>query len=112
MPICPNCLCIGRHRVVREVARDHRSQPSPLFGDAIAASVARLRLHLPQGRTHAVASRVTPEQECSVPRAPTDERESQEVERLRFALPGSLPPLDRIATELQQPGLLPMSATT
>ena len=108
MPVCPNRLGIGRHRVVRKVACNYRTQPSPLFGDAVAASIAQLRFHLLKGRSHAVASRVAPEQEGSAPRAPTDEREPQEVERLRFALPGSLPPLDRIATELQQPGLLPM----
>jgi hypothetical protein len=51
---------------------------------------------------------MAPKQECSAPRAATDEREPQEVERLRFALPVALPPLDRIASELQQPGLVPM----
>ena len=108
MPVCPDRLGIGRHRVVREVACNHRAQPSALFGDAVAASVAQLRLYFLQVCTHAVASRVAPKQECSAPRAPTDKREPEEVKRLRLALPGSLPPLDRIATELQQTGLLPV----
>jgi EAL domain len=42
------------------------------------------------------------------PRATTNEREPQEVERRRLALPVALPPLDRVASELQQPGLFPM----
>ena len=58
MPVCPNRLGIGRHRVVREVACNHRAQPSALFGDAVAASVAQLRLYFLQVCTHAAAGEV------------------------------------------------------
>ena len=88
VPVRPDSLRVGRHRVVREVTGDHRSQPSTLLGQAVVASSPQLVLELPQGRTHAVASRVAPKQECPAPRAATDEREPQEVERLRFALAG------------------------
>jgi hypothetical protein len=108
MPVGPNRVSVGRHRVVREVARDHRTQPPTLVGQAVVASSSQLVLELPQGYTHAVASRMASKQEGSAPRAAADEREPQEVERLRLALPAVLPSLDRIAAELQQPGLFPM----
>ena len=72
------------------------------------ASPPQFVLDFPQGRSHAVASRMPSKQEGSASRAPTDERESQTVEGLRFALPVTLPPFNRVTTELQQPGLVPM----
>lgn len=38
VPVRPDCLDLGRHRVVREVAGDHRPQPSTLVGQAVVAS--------------------------------------------------------------------------
>ena len=51
VPVCPNSLGIGRHRVVREVTGDHRSQPWTLLGQAVVASSPHLVLDLPQCRT-------------------------------------------------------------
>ena len=82
MPICPNRVGVGRHRVIREVTGDHQPQSPTLIGQAVVALSPHFVLDLPQGRTHAVRSRMASKLERSKPRAATDEREPQEVERL------------------------------
>ena len=57
MSECPECPGIRAHRVVREVPRDHRPQPSPLFGNGVGHAFTQSRLDLLESCPHRVAPR-------------------------------------------------------
>jgi len=96
------------HCVVREEPRDHRLQPSALFGSGVVYAATKFRLDLPKLRSHAVSPCLALELERPAPRLAADEREPQEGKGLRFAKPSPLAPHRRMAAEFQQARLLPM----
>ena len=51
----PECPTIRGHRVIREEARHHGLQPSPLFGNGVVHAVTQLLLHLSKLCSHAIA---------------------------------------------------------
>jgi len=99
---------VGGHRVVREEAGDHGPKPLTLLGDAMVHAAPQLCLNFSKFHAHAVAPGLTLELEGSTSGLTTDEREPQEHERQRFSYPVLLTSDRRIATELQQSGLLLM----
>ena len=50
------CLSVGRHCMVVEVAADDLPQPFPLFGDRPVHPPSQCLLDLPQLRPHAIPS--------------------------------------------------------
>src|SRR6476619_7160845 len=91
------CVCIGRHRVIVEVAVDRdrlvHAPPHLLFD----------RLEL---RPHAVRSGLPFDLEFARAGLAADEGEAQEVEGFRLAEPTPLAALCRKASELDEPSLL------
>src|SRR6266481_8059753 len=67
-----------------------------------------LLLHCSQLRPHAIAPSLPFELEDTLAGFATDEGEAQEAKALRFAKPAPTVPVRRIATELDQPGLVRM----
>ena len=61
------------HRVVREVTRDHRSQPSPLFRNGVMHAFTQSRLDFLEPGPHPVAPRLSLELECPASRLAADE---------------------------------------
>jgi hypothetical protein len=94
------------HGVVREEPRDHRLQPSALFGNGVMNAATQLCLDLPKRRPHAVSSGSALKLERPAPGLAAYEREPQEGKGLRFAKPSPLAPGRRQAAELQQARLL------
>ena len=99
---------VCRDRVVGEVARHDLPQPSPLFGDGLVPASPHLLLHVLKFRSQAVAPGLPLEQEFALARLSADEREPEELERLRFTDPTLLAVRRRKAAELDQAGLLRM----
>jgi hypothetical protein len=93
--------------VVEEITND-LPQPTPLFRDRLVPPPPQTILDLLESHPHAVASGFPRELELSLSRNATDENEPQEGEGFRFAKPASLAVARRVATELDQPGLLRM----
>src|SRR5882757_4426616 len=95
-----------RYCKVVVVADDDTPQPFPLFGNRLVHAPSQSLFDRLELRPHAVAPGLAFEQE----RAPTafaaDEGEAQEVEGLRLAEGAPLAVFRRIASELDQPGLL------
>ena len=60
------------HGVVREETRDHRLQPSTLFGNGVVHAVTQFCLDLPKLRSHAVSSCLALIQFTGVPLIATD----------------------------------------
>src|SRR3954469_11974372 len=100
------CLDVGRHRVVDEVAGDDLLQPVPLFRDRLVQSSPHLLLDLLELRHHAVAAGFPVDPEVAPSRGAADEGETQESEGFRLAEAAPLAVAGRIAAELDQPGLL------
>src|SRR5882724_3630989 len=100
------CMPIGRHRMVVEVASNHLHQPFPLRGDVLMHAPPQCLLDLPELALHSIASGLALDQELAPPRLAADEREAQEVEGLRLAEPTAFAVCRRKAPELDQPGLL------
>ena len=94
------------HCVVGEEARRDLLQPFPLFGDWPVHLPPQRVLHSPEGRPHAVTSGLPQNLELTRPCSPADEREAQKGERLRFAKTQFLALCRRMATKLDQPGLI------
>ena len=99
---------VCRDRVVGEVARHDLPQPSPLFGDGLVPASPHLLLHVLKFRSQAVAPGLPLEQEFALARLSADEREPEELERLRFTDPTLLAVRRRKAAELDQAGLVRM----
>src|SRR5215204_4686074 len=108
VPEDDQCMPVGRHRMVVEVAFDHLHQPFPLRGDALMHALPQGLLDLLELAPHSIPAGLPLDQELAPPRLAADEREAQEVEGLRLAEPASLAVFRRIAPELDQPGLLRM----
>jgi hypothetical protein len=104
----PERPTIRGHRVVREEARHHSLQPSPLFGNGVVHAVTQLLLHLSKLRPHAIPPCLAKEQERPAPGLTAYEREPQEGKGLWLAKPFSLSPYRRLTAELQQSALLPV----
>jgi len=94
------------HRVVRKEACDHLLEPSSLFGNRPVHPPPQLLLDRLELRPHAVAPGLPFDQEATRARCPADEGEAQEIEGLRFAQALPLTACRRVASELDQPGLL------
>jgi hypothetical protein len=116
VPPCPSdfvpedhqCVPVGRHRVVVEVAFDHLPQPFPLRRDVLMHAPPQCLLDRLELAPHSIASGLPLDQELAPSRLAADEGEAQEVEDLRLAEPASLAVFRREAPELDQPRLLRM----
>src|SRR3954453_18705255 len=100
------CLDVGRHRVVGEVAGDDLLQPVPLFRDRLVQSPPHLLLDLLELCRHAVAAGFPVDPEVAPSRGAAEEGETQESEGFRLAEAAPLAVARRISSELDQPGLL------
>src|SRR6266567_1831111 len=108
MPEHIQCLTVGRHCVIVEVAADDVPQPLSLFGNWLMHAPPHLLFDHLELRPHAVRSGLPSDLEFARSGLAADEGEAQEVEGLRFAEPAPLTAFRRIASELDQPGLLRM----
>src|SRR6185295_10206184 len=108
MPERDQCLSIGWHGVVVEVALDDTAQPLSLVGDRVVHAPPHLLFYRLELRPHAVATGLPPNLEFARLCFAADEGEAQEVEGLRLAKPAPLAAFRREASELDQPGLLGM----
>src|SRR5258708_882088 len=102
------CATVGRHRVIVEVAADHPAQPFPLRGDRPMHEPPQCLLDLLQLCPHAVRPGLPSDLEFARAGLAAYEGEAQEVEGSRPAEPAQLAALCRVASELDQPGLLGM----
>src|SRR3954451_8395052 len=102
------CLDVGRHRVIGEIAGDDLLQPVPLFRDRLVHSSPQFLRDLLEFRRLAVPAGFPVDQEVAPARGAADEGETQESEGLRLAEAAPLAVARRIAAELDQPGLLRM----
>src|SRR5918995_4780179 len=100
------CLDVGRHRVISEIAGDDLLQPLPLFRDRLVQSSSQLLLDLLEFGHPPVPAGFPMDQEVSPSRGAADEGETQESEGFRLAEAAPLAVARRIAAELDQPGLL------
>src|SRR5262245_56088689 len=108
VPEYMQCMGVGRHCVVVEVAADDVPQPFPLCGDRLVHAPPHFLFDHLELRSHAVPS--GPPFDLEFPRAglAADEGEAQEVEGLRFAESTPLTAFCREPSELDEPGLLGM----
>ena len=70
------CLDVGRHRVIREIAGDDLLQPLPLFGDRLVQSSPQFLLDLLEFRRLAVPAGFPMDQEVAPSRGAADEGET------------------------------------
>src|SRR6202048_3826447 len=103
---CPQCANVGRHCVVVEVALDDMPQPLAHRREWVVHAPPHLLADRLELRSHAVAPGLPFDQEATPARFTADEDEAEEVEGFRLAEPAPLAVLRRIASELDQPGLL------
>jgi hypothetical protein len=82
---------VAWYRMVVEVAVHNQLEPLPCLRHRIMHPSAKLLFDLPQLRPHALADRLAPYSEVSVPVFPADMRESQKVECFWLTLPSSFP---------------------
>ena len=100
-----------RHGVVGQPAAQHLGKPFALRLDAVVASRLELFLDLPQLRPHPFASwRPSQHEAAAASSGRAIVRESEEVERLRFAEASSAAVRNRVPTELDEPRLFGMEA--
>src|SRR5690242_7100892 len=100
------CLTVGRHCVVGEVAGDDLLQPFPLLGDRLLHPPLELLLDLLELRPLAIPAGFPVDQEMSPARDAADEDKAQEREGFRLAEAAPFAVAGRKTTELDQPGLL------
>src|SRR3954452_21487773 len=103
------CLDVGRHRVVGEVAGDDLLQPVPLFRDRLVQSPPHLLLDLLELCRHAVAAGFPMDPEVAPSRGAADEGETQESEGFRLAEAAPLAVAGRLTAQLHRPGPLRMA---
>src|SRR6266568_9084325 len=99
-------LTVGRHGMIVEVALDDLSQPFPLDRDRLVPTPPQFlfdHLHL---RPHAIGPGLPFDLELAPARLAADEDEAQEAEGLRLTEPAPLAVFRRMASELDQSGLL------
>src|SRR4051812_22213966 len=102
------CLDVGRHRVIGEIAGDDLLQPLPLIRDRLVHSSPQFLRDLLEFRRLAVAAGFPVDPEVAPSRGAADEGETEESEGLRLAEAAPLAVARRITAELDQPGLLRM----
>jgi len=102
------CVGIGRHCVIIEVAVDDVAQPFPLSRDRLVHAPPHLLFDHLELRSHAVRPGLPFDLEFARAGLAADEGEAQEVEGLRFAEPAPLTAFRRKTSELDEPGLLGM----
>jgi hypothetical protein len=82
-----HCPSIRRHRVIVEVAVDHKPQPLSLIRNWLVHAPPQLLFYHLELRSHAVSPGFPFDLELARASFPADEGEAQEVEGLRFAEP-------------------------
>src|ERR1700682_2837583 len=97
---------VGRHGMIVEVALDDLSQPFPLGRDRLVPAPPQLLFDRLQLRPHAIGPGLPFDLELAPTRLAADEDEAQEAEGLRLAEPAPLAVFRRMASELDQSGLL------
>ena len=102
------CPHIRRHSMVGIEAAHHAAEPPALLGDGLMPAPPEVPFDLPQLRSHPWRYRAPDEEKLPRPRLPADVRETEEVEGLRLAEIPLSATLGRIATELNETGLLGM----
>src|SRR4051812_4459644 len=100
------CLDVGRHRVIGEIAGDDLLQPLSLFRDWLVHSSPQFLLNLLEFRRLAVPAGFPVDPEVAPSRGAADEGETQESEGFRLAEAAPLAVAGRISAKLDQPGLL------
>jgi hypothetical protein len=108
MPEHMQCMSVGWHCVVVEVATDNGPQPLSLLGDRLVHAPPHLFFDHLELRAHAVPPGLPFDLEFALASLAADEGEAQEVEGLRLAKPAPLAAFRRKASELDEPGLLGM----
>src|SRR5246500_4422251 len=99
---------IRGYRIIGEVACNDLPQPVSLIWDSLVHSLPQLRLDFLELRPHAVAPGLPLKLEGTPSRFAADEGEAQESEGLRSTDASFLAVGCRMATELNQPGLVRM----
>ena len=99
---------VGGYRVIRKVPLHHLTQPRTLLRDRVVPDLVQLLLDTAQRQLHPIPTGRAPKRERASPRAATDVREPEEVERLRFTKTPLVTPSCRVSTELDQACLVRM----
>ena len=100
------CREVGRHGVIREEASHDLRQPSSLLWNGLMHSPSQLLLDLRELRPHAITPGSPFEEELAPSRSTANVDEPQELEGLRFSEPAPSAFVRRMATKLDQAGLL------
>src|SRR5271167_1624172 len=100
------CREVGRHGVIREEAPHHLRQPLSLFGNGLMHPPSQLLLDLPELPPHTIPPGSPFEEEFAPSGLTADVGEPQELEGLRLSEPAPSAPVRRMATKLDQAGLL------
>ena len=101
-------VAVGWYGMVPEVAADNLLEPLPLLADRLVDPPTQFLLDCLEFCLSAVAPGLPFDQEAPPPGCSADEGEAQEVEGFRLAKPVPPAVFHRVATELNQPGLLRM----
>jgi hypothetical protein len=101
-------VAVGRHGVVSEVSGDHLLEPFSLLGNRLVHALSQFLFDRLELCPHAVAPGLPFDQEATPAGFAADEGEAQEVEGLRLCEPAAFAAVRRVASELDQPGLLRM----
>src|SRR5882724_6117843 len=100
MPEHMQCMSVGWHCVVVEVATDNGPQPLSLLGDRLVHAPPQFRFDHLELRVHAVPPGLPFDLEFPRAGPAADEGEAQEVEGLRLAEPAPLAAFRRKSAEL------------
>jgi len=99
-------MAVGRDGVIPEVSADDLFEPSPLLADRLVHLLTQFLLDLLELCPHAVAPSLPVNQEASTASFAANKGKAQEIEGLRLPEPAPLAVCCRMASELDQPGLL------
>src|SRR6478736_7006921 len=100
------CREVGRHGVIREEAPHHLRQPSSLFGNGLMHPPSQFLLDLRELCPHAITPGSPFKEEFAPSGLTADVGEPQELEGLRLSEPAPGASVYRMATKLDQAGLL------
>src|SRR5271169_1461792 len=100
------CREVGRHGVIREEAPHHLRQPASLFGNRLMHPPSQFLLDLRELCPHAITPGFPFEEEFAPSGLTADVDEPQELEGLRFSKPTPGASVRRMATKLDQAGLI------
>ena len=107
-PERPQCRKICWHCVIGEKAGDDLPQPLPLVRDRLVHALSQFPLDLLELRPHAVSPGPPLEKKTALAGFAADQGEAKEIEGFRFAKTALSASGRRVATELDQAGLLRM----